>query len=492
MLMKGPLRTVYRDSLALLTDLYELTMAYGYWKMGMAKRDAVFHLFFRRKPFNGRFAIAAGLEMVLDFIEHFHYSATDLAYLEQLKGSDGAALFELKFLEYLSTLSFDCDIDAMPEGTPVFPYEPLLRVQGSILHAQLLESPLLNMINFQTLVATKAARICWAARPDPVVEFGMRRAQGIDGALAASRAAFIGGCESTSHVLAGKIYGIPVRGTHAHSWIMAFDDEEASFDAYAEVMPGNCIFLVDTYDTIKGVKKAISVAKKMRKKGLEMMGVRLDSGDLAHLSIEIRKLLDQSGFPSAKIMASNELDEQMISDLKQQGAKVTAWGVGTNLVTGKDQPALDGVYKLSAIKDEDGKWQYKLKISEQLAKVTNPGIHQVRRYWDERGNFADMIYDVHSVLPSEINAIDPLEPTHLQRLSCDMKYKDLLVPILRKGKRIYQVPPLKEIRKKAFSELSQFDPAMRRLLHPQPYFVGLEKSLYETKLSLIQELKKEE
>jgi nicotinate phosphoribosyltransferase len=492
MLMKGPLRTVYRDSLALLTDLYELTMAYGYWKMGMAKRDAVFHLFFRRKPFNGRFAIAAGLEMVLDFIEHFHYSATDLAYLEQLKGSDGAALFELKFLEYLSTLSFDCDIDAMPEGTPVFPYEPLLRVQGSILHAQLLESPLLNMINFQTLVATKAARICWAARPDPVVEFGMRRAQGIDGALAASRAAFIGGCESTSHVLAGKIYGIPVRGTHAHSWIMAFDDEEASFDAYAEVMPGNCIFLVDTYDTIKGVKKAISVAKKMRKKGLEMMGVRLDSGDLAHLSIEIRKLLDQSGFPAAKIMASNELDEQMISDLKQQGAKVTAWGVGTNLVTGKDQPALDGVYKLSAIKDEDGKWQYKLKISEQLAKVTNPGIHQVRRYWDERGNFADMIYDVHSVLPSEINAIDPLEPTHLQRLSCDMKYKDLLVPILRKGKRIYQVPPLKEIRKKAFSELSQFDPAMRRLLHPQPYFVGLEKSLYETKLSLIQELKKEE
>jgi nicotinate phosphoribosyltransferase len=491
MLTKDPLRTFYRDSLSLLTDLYELTMAYGYWKMGMAKRDAVFHLFFRRKPFNAGFAIAAGLEMVLDFVEHFHYSTTDLAYLEQLKGSGGAALFEPEFLEYLSTLSFDCDIDAMPEGTPVFPYEPLVRVQGSLLHAQLLESPLLNMINFQTLVATKAARICWAARPDPVVEFGMRRAQGIDGALAASRAAFIGGCESTSHVLAGKIYGIPVRGTHAHSWIMAFDDEEASFDAYAEVMPGNCIFLVDTYDTIKGVKKAISAAKKLRKKGFEMMGVRLDSGEIGHLSIEIRKLLDQSGFPAAKIMASNELDEQMISDLKQRGAKVTVWGVGTNLVTCKDQPALDGVYKLSAIRDEDGKWQYKLKISEQLAKVTNPGIHQVRRYCDERGNCADMIYDVHSVLPSEIHAIDPLEPTRLQRFSCDMNYKDLLVPVFKKGSRIYPSPSLKEIRKKTLSELSQFDPAMRRLLHPQSYFVGLEKSLYETKLNLIRELKKE-
>jgi nicotinate phosphoribosyltransferase len=358
------------------------------------------------------------------------------------------------------------------------------------LHAQILESPLLNIINFQSLIATKSARVCWAARPDPVVEFGVRRAQGIDGALAASRAAFIGGCESTSNVLAGKIYGIPVKGTHAHSWIMAFDDEETSFDAYAEVMPNNCIFLIDTYDTVEGVKKAISVAKKMRKKKVEMIGVRIDSGDLAHLSIAIRKLLDEGGFPSAKIMASNELDEHIINDLKHQGAKINIWGVGTNLVTGKDQPALDGVYKLSAIKDEKGKWQYKVKISEQLAKVTNPGIHQVRRFYDEKGYVADMIYDIYSKLPAKPHFLDPLDPTQSQMLSPQIKHKDLLVPIVKKGKRIYQSPALTQIREKTLHELSQFHPAMRRFLYPQPYFVGLEKSLYETKLNLIKELKK--
>ncbi len=486
---KDPIQTIYRDPLSLHTDLYELTMAYGYWKLGMAQRESVFHLFFRRRPFNGGFAIAAGLEIALDFLEHFRYSASDLAYLEQLQGADGTPLFDPQFLEYLSHFSFQCDIDAMPEGTPVFPYEPLLRVQGPMLHAQLLEGPLLNIINFQTLIATKAARICWAARPDPVVEFGMRRAQGIDGALAASRASYIGGCESTSSLLAGKIYGIPVKGTHAHSWVMAFDDEEVSFDAYASVMPNNCIFLVDTYDTIQGVRKAIRVAKKMKQQGKEMIGVRLDSGDLTHLSIEIRKMLDDGGFPNAKIMASNELDEQIINDLKHQGAKVNVWAVGTNLVTGKDQPALDGVYKLSALKDESGKWQYKVKISEQLTKVTNPGIHQVRRFFDDRGNFADMIYDVHSNSAPEQYAIDPLDPTHWQTFSPDMKYRDLLIPIVKKGVRIYQSPPLSEIREKTLLELSQFHPAMRRFLYPQPYFVGLEKSVYETRLKLIKALK---
>jgi nicotinate phosphoribosyltransferase len=487
---KDPLKTVYRESLALLTDLYELTMAYGYWKLGIADRESVFHLFFRRKPFGGGFAIAAGLEIALDFLENFQYSASDLAYLEKLKGTDGKPLFEHAFLEYLGNFSFKCDIDAMPEGTPVFPYEPLLRVQGPMLHAQILETPLLNIINFQSLVATKSARICWAARPDPVVEFGVRRAQGIDGALSASRAAYIGGCESTSNVLAGKIYGIPVRGTHAHSWIMAFDEEETSFDAYAEVMPNNCIFLIDTYDTITGVKKAIAVAKRMRKKGIEMIGVRIDSGDLAHLSIQVRKLLDADGFSQAKIMASNELDEHIINDLKHQGAKVNVWGVGTNLVTGKDQPALDGVYKLSAIKDDQGKWQYKIKISEQFVKVTNPGIHQVRRYFDEKGYLADMIYDVHSELPLENQAIDPFDPTLWQTLLPETKYQDLLVPVMRKGNIVYRNPSLIDIREKTLRELSMLHPTMRRFLYPQPYFVGLEKSLYETKLNLIRELKK--
>lgn len=483
------LQSIYRESLALLTDFYELTMSYGYWKKGLADREVVFQLFFRRRPFNGGFAIAAGLEVALDFIERFRYSSSDLAYLEQLKASDGTALFEPKFLEFLSQFSFKCDIDAMPEGTPVFPYEPLIRVQGPMLHAQLLECPLLNIINFQSLIATKASRVCWAARPDPVVEFGMRRAQGIDGALSASRAAYIGGCESTSHVLAGKIYGIPIKGTHAHSWIMAFDDEEDSFEAYADVMPKNCIFLIDTYDTIEGVKKAVNVAKKMRKKGIEMIGVRLDSGDLAQLSIEVRTVLDEAGFPKAKIMASNELDEMIINDLKHQGSKINVWGVGTNLVTGKDQPALDGVYKLAAIKDERGSWQYKIKLSEQLVKVTNPGLSQVRRYYDSHGNIADMIYDIHADLSSESQCIDPFDPAHFQNFSSEMKYKDLLVPVLRKGKRVYESPPLKEIREKTLFELSQFHPATRRFLNPQPYFVGLEKSFYELKLNLIHQLK---
>jgi nicotinate phosphoribosyltransferase len=481
MTSEDPLTSIYSESLALLTDFYELTMAYGYWKMGLADREAAFQLFFRRKPFGGEFAIAAGLEIAIDFIHRFRFSSSDLAYLEQLKK------FDPKFLDFLSRFSFRCDIDAMPEGTPVFPYEPLLRVQGPLLHAQLLECPLLNIINFQSLIATKAARVCWAARPDPVVEFGMRRAQGIDGALAASRAAYIGGCESTSHVLAGKIYGIPVKGTHAHSWIMAFDDEEASFEAYAELMPKNCIFLIDTYDTIGGVKKALSVAKKMRSKGVEMIGVRLDSGDLAHLSIEVRKILDAGGFPEAKIMASNELDEWIISDLKHQGAKINVWGVGTNLVTGKDQPALDGVYKLSAIKDEKGNWKYKVKISEKLTKVTNPGLSQVRRYYDNRGNIADMIYDIHSDMPAKPQCIDPFDPADTQTFSSDMQHKDLLVPIFRGGKLVYALPALNEIREKTLRELSQFHPAMRRFLNPQPYFVGLEKSLYDLKLNLIHE-----
>ncbi|HKZ00106.1 MAG TPA: nicotinate phosphoribosyltransferase [Rhabdochlamydiaceae bacterium] len=485
---KNYLSSVYRESLALMTDLYELTMAYGYWKKGIADKEAVFHLFFRRKPFNGSFAVAAGLATVLDYLDNFRFQADDLAYLATLKTDDGNLLFEKKFLDYLRSFSFSCDIDAIPEGTPVFPYEPLVRVQGPLLHAQLLESALLNILNFQTLIATKAARICWAARPDPVVEFGLRRAQGVDGALSASRAAFIGGCESTSNVLAGKIFNIPVKGTHAHSWIMAFDDEEESFVAYAEAMPNNCIFLIDTYDTVGGVKKAINVARRMRERGKEMIGVRLDSGDLAHLSIEVRKLLDEAGFPKAKIMASNELDEHIINDLKHQGAKINIWGVGTNLITGKDQPALDGVYKLSAIKDQKGKWQNKVKISEQLVKVTNPGILQVRRYFDARGNVADMIYDIHAPLAVEPQIIDTLDPMREQKIFASMQYKDLLIPVVRQGKKVYESPSLSQIREKTYRELSQFHPGMRRFLYPQPYLVGLEKSLNELKLKLIQEI----
>lgn len=490
--MKAPQKGIYRSSLALLTDLYEITMIYGYWKLGIMDRESVFTLFFRKRPFQGNFAIAAGLETAIDFIKNFHFDESDLAYLGSLKAYNGKPLFEKAFLDYLATFSFKCDVDAVPEGTPVFPYEPLMVVKGPILHAQLLESSLLNIINFQTLIATKASRICSAAEGDEVVEFGLRRAQGIDGSLSGTRAAYIGGCHSTSSVIAGKYFGIPVKGTHAHSWIMAFDSEEESFDAYAEVMPNNCIYLVDTYDSIKGAKHAIEAAKKHEKKGTKMLGVRLDSGDLTHLSIEIRRLLDEAGFHDAKIMASNELDEVLIRDLKKQGAQVNLWGVGTNLITAKGQSALDGVYKLSAIRSEKGEWEHKVKISEQVAKTTNPGVLQIRRFISQKGEYlSDLLYNREPPPQSFSEFIDPIDPTNKRKVPENAEFQDLLVPIFQKGKCVYKSPPLDKIREHAISEVQRFAPSMRRFLNPQPYFMGLEKTLYELKLKLIEAIRKE-
>ncbi len=466
---------IYNQSLALLTDLYQLTMVYGYWKAGLADRQAVFHINFRRWPFKGGFAIAAGLETLIEFLHEFRFSADDLAFL------GGQDLFEAPFLDFLSKFSFACDIDAMPEGTLAFPYEPLIRVKGPIWQAQLIESAMLNLINFQTLIATKSARICLAAHPDPVIEFGMRRAQGFDGAISASRAAFIGGCESTSDVLAGKLFGIPVRGTHAHSWIMAFDEELQAFETFAKMRPKNCIMLIDTYDSLEGAKRAIQVAKSIR--NFDFAGVRLDSGDLAKLSIEVRKLLDQAGFTKTQIMASNELDEYLIRDLKQQGAKINIWGVGTNLVTGKDQPALDGVYKLSAIQNEKGEWIHKLKLSEQTAKVTNPGILHVRRFFDGQFYRGDAIYDQLLGIEAACTMIDQSDPN--KQLEGTGQYMDVLVPIFRKGKLVYEPPSLQAVQAHTKEELSRLLPTMERFTNPQPYFVGLEKKLYQKKLELI-------
>lgn len=344
---------LYGQSLALLTDLYQLTMSYAYWKMGLDRKEAVFHLFFRRHPFRGGFTVAAGLEWAIQFLNNFKFESSDLDYLATLKGANGEPLFEPAFFDYLAKMRFSCNVDAIPEGTVVFPYEPLVRVQGPLIQCQILESPLLNLINFSTLIATKAARICIAAQGDSVIEFGLRRAQGIDGSLTASRAAYIGGCDSTSSLLAGKLLDIPVKGTHSHSWIMVFDEELEAFQTYAKCMPDNCVFLVDTYDSLEGVKKAIEVGKWLREQGKKMLGIRLDSGDLAYLSIKTRQLLDEAGFKDAFIVASNELDETLISELKRQGAQIAVWGVGTHLVTAKDQPALDGVYKLSALRDPE-------------------------------------------------------------------------------------------------------------------------------------------
>ncbi len=487
---------LYNQSLALHTDLYELTMAYGYWKKGLADRQAIFHHFFRRRPFGGSFAIAAGLETAIAYLQRLHFDPSDLAYLASLKTPTGKPIFEKGFLDYLGSLKIRCDIDAAPEGTPIFPQEPILRVQGPLLQAQLLESAFLNIINFQTLIATKAARIAFAAKGDSIIEFGLRRAHGIDGAFSASRAAFIGGCEGTSNVMAGKLLGIPVRGTHAHSWVMAFDEEVESFDAFADVLPENCIFLVDTYNSLEGVRKAIESGKKLRLRGVEMAGVRLDSGDLAHLSMEIRRMLDEAGFPAAQIMASNELDEYLINDLKHQGAKVNIWAVGTHLVTGKDQPGLDGVYKLSALTDEKGVWHDKIKLSEQMVKMTNPGSLQVRRFYDERGCIADMMYkdtakDTNKVAgPGQppYTIIDQFDPAREKRIGLGVLYRDLLQPVVRQGELVAPLPSLQEIQKYAQEQLQMFHPTIRRFFNPQSYLVGLEKSLYAHKLQLIHQL----
>lgn len=475
----------YNQSLSLLTDFYQITMAYGYWKAKVDNKEAVFHLFFRNNPFKGGFTVACGLEYVIDYLENFKFDKTDIEYLSSLQGNDGKPIFEQGFLDYLGNLKFECDVDAIPEGTVVFPHEPLIRIQGPIIQAQILETVLLNILNFQTLIATKSARMSLAAQGESILEFGLRRAQGIDGALAATRAAYIGGCSATSNVLAGKLFGIPVRGTHAHSWVMSFDNEIEAFKEYAKAMPNNCIFLVDTYDTLEGVQRAVEVGKWLREQGQELIGIRLDSGDLAYLSIEARKILDEAGFPNAKIVASNELDENIITSLKDQGAKIAVWGVGTKLITAYDQPALGGVYKLSAIREPSGEWKYKVKLSEQAVKVSNPGILQVRRYRQGNDVIADVIYDQRTDLSKGCIMVDPFDITRQKRILANYDFKDLLVPVFRKGKRVYPNVTIEETKKNAQQNLNCFHSGIKRFVNPHQFPVGLEKSLYALKTDLI-------
>lgn len=475
-------------SFTLLTDLYQLTMAYGYWKQGRADRQAVFHLFFRSCPFRGGYVISAGLETAVKFLRNFRFTSDDVAFLETIKGNDGRAIFDGAFLKYLSELELSVDVDAIPEGTVVFPHEPLLRIRGPILQCQLLETALLNILNFQSLVATKASRIVMAAQGDSVLEFGLRRAQGIDGAMSASRAAFIGGCTATSNVLAGKTFGIPVRGTHAHSWVMSFETELEAFSSYAEAMPNNCVFLVDTYDTLQGVRNAIKVGQHLRTFGHEMVGIRLDSGDLASLSIEARRLLDAAGFRDAAIVASNDLDERLIQSLKLQHAAVNIWGVGTKLVTAFDQPALGGVYKLGAMQTESGDWRPTMKLSEQPIKTSTPGILQVRRYFSARGPAAaDMIFSELLPLDSSCTIVDPRDATQRQEMSSSVLFEDLLRPIIRGGRLHIPMPSLSEIRERTLRQLTLFHGGVLRFDNPQTYPVGLEKKLYDLKMKMRQE-----
>ncbi len=444
---------------ALFTDQYELIMAYGYWQLGMAEKESVFYLSYRSNPFKGDYAIACGLNSVIDYLNNYKFTPEDIDYIANLTDNAGTPQFPKEFCIYLRRLKFSCDIDAIPEGTVVFPREPLLRIKGPLLQCQLLETALINFINFQTLIATKASRVFTAAQGDSVVEFGVRRAQGPDGGISASRAAYIGGCDSTSHVLAGQLFDIPIKGTQAHSWIMAFEDEITAFRSFSNLLGSNSTLLVDTYHTLTGVENAITIGKELRQSGQDLAAIRLDSGDLVALSQKARKMLDEAGFTNTKIFASGDLDEYLIKDLKDKGAKINAWGVGTKLSTAYDHPALNTIYKLCAIRNEQGKWDYKLKISDAPNKTTMAGILQVRRY----GNFShDLLFD--------------------EEMGTDESSKDsinLLVPIFRKGKCVYEQASIHLIRDKAITQVKAFNASTTR-----PYNIKNDKKLKELQIKL--------
>jgi nicotinate phosphoribosyltransferase len=473
--------SLYAPSLALLTDLYQVTMAYGYWQNQMHDRRAVFHLFFRRCPFGGEYAIAAGLAPAAEWMQRFQVESNDVEYLRTLTGNDGQPLFSGDFLNAIAGMKLQLDIDAIAEGSIVLAHQPLLRIEGPLWQCQWVETALLNLINFQTLIASKAARVCAAARGDRVLEFGLRRAQGIDGAISAARAAFIGGCHATSNVLAGRLLGIPVAGTHAHSWVMSFDDELEAFEAYARALPNNCVFLVDTYDTLQGVRNAIRVGTQLRRRGYEMIGIRLDSGDLADLSQQARRLLDDAGFPKAAIVASNDLDEHEIAKLKQHNATIAVWGVGTNLVTARDQPALGGVYKLGAIQDERQQWQPRIKLSELPVKTSTPGIQQVRRYWNADRMAGDAIYSELLGPPTD-DCVETFDdpPRNVKRPAWD-HYQDLLQPVMRDGKMVAELPALSAIQQHATKQKQAWG-------DNRDYPNGLESQLARQKRELMAQL----
>ncbi|MFN2454434.1 MAG: nicotinate phosphoribosyltransferase [Pyrinomonadaceae bacterium] len=480
----------YGRSMALYTDLYELTMGQVYLASGMKDLEGAFYLSYRHNPFSGGYAIACGLEFAIDYLKNLRFDEEDIGYLASLAGNDGRALFSEEFLAYLRQMRFACDVDAVPEGTIVFPHEPLIRVTGPIIQAQLIETALLTFLNFQTLIATKAARICQAADGAPVLEFGARRAQGVDGAYSATRAAYIGGCAGTSNVWAAKHLGLPpsaVKGTMAHSLVMSFDTEPDAFAAYAEAMPNNSIYLVDTYGTLEGIRHAIDAGRKLRARGFELTGIRLDSGDLAALSKRARAMLDEAGFDGTQIIASNDLDERLIESLKRQGAPIAVWAVGTRLVTAYDDPALGGVYKLAAIRRPNGSWERKIKLSDQPIKVSNPGVLQLRRYHTDAKNIADAVYDIETDMSQGCTVVNPLDMTRQIKIPAATPYTDLLVPVFRGGELVYELPPLEEIRRNSLRELNRVAHGVKRFDYPDEYPAWLEKSLYTAKTNLILE-----
>lgn len=479
-------------NLTLLTDLYELTMMQGYFKTN-SRETVVFDAFYRSNPCDGGYAVCAGLEQIIDYIENLHFDEEDISYLRSL------GTFEEDFLAYLSTFHFSGDIYAIPEGTIIFPREPLIKVVAPIMEAQLVETAILNILNHQSLIATKAARVCYAAKGDGVMEFGLRRAQGPDAGTYGARAAMIGGCCGTSNVLCGQIFDVPVKGTHAHSWIMSFPDEYTAFKAYADMYPNACTLLVDTYDTLKsGVPNAIRVFTEMRDAGIPLTsyGIRIDSGDLAYLSKKARKMLDDAGFPDAVISASNDLDEYLIESLKNQGAAITSWGVGTNLITSKDCPAFGGVYKLAAIQNEKGEFIPKIKLSENTEKVTNPGNKTVYRIYEEDSHKikADLICLEGETFDSakDLKIFDPHEPwkkTLLKGGTYSMR--ELLVKVFDKGKCIYHSPKVMEIQKYCDEEKDTLWNETKRFVNPHKVYVDLSDKLYDMKKKILNEMGQE-
>ena len=472
---------------ALLTDLYQLTMAQGYWKTGLSEDQACFHMYFRDNPFSGGYSIACGMAQLAELVDGFRFSGEDCEYLAGLKAPGGGALFEPEFLEWLGDLRLSVDIDAVHEGTVVFPNEPLVRVTGPIMQCQLLETALLNCVNFETLIATKAARVCLAAE-SPVAEFGLRRAQGYAGGVWASRAAVVGGCASTSNVLAGKLFGLPVSGTHAHSWVMAFESELEAFRAYARAFPNNCILLIDTYDVRQGLENAITVGLDMKQRGERLIGVRIDSGDLSWLAKMCRERLDEAGLSDCGVVLSNDLDEYTISSIRNEGAQVMSWGVGTKLATAYDQPTLGGVYKLSATRaGKDEPWVDRIKIAENSSKLTFPGVLGIRRYYHEDGFIAgDMVYDVNAPINGEERIVDPMDQLR-QKVLSGKRFEELLHPLARNGKSVLE-PCYRDAlaaAERVRQGLENVHETQKRMLNPHSYPVGLECGLAHRRLDLV-------
>ena len=470
-------------NLTMMTDLYQLTMMYGYYRCGMDKNEAIFDLFFRQRD-NSAYAIMAGTESVIDYINKLHFAPEDIEYLRSLN------LFDEGFLKILADMRFTGEIYGMPEGTVVFPYEPLIRVKAPIMQAQLVETTLLNLVNHQTLIATKAARVAYAANGDGVMEFGLRRAQGPDAGIYGARAAMIGGCTGTSNVLTGQMCGVPVSGTHAHSWVMSFDSELEAFRAFAKSSPKNCTLLIDTYDVREGCEHAITVAKEMEAVGERLSAIRIDSGDLAKLSKYVRGRFDAEGLPYVGISVSNDLDEYTIQSLLDQGAPIDIFGVGTKLATCYDQPALGGVYKLSARRaSEADPWTPVVKLSEQPYKRTIPGVQRVRRYYDGFGGpICDMIYDEDHLSgegTARGNTLVAVNDAALVTDVSELEYRELLVPIVRDGSAVAPRESIEDARERCAWALDHLDPVYKRFLYPQTYVVGMEQGLAQVRDELV-------